>query len=169
MTTLTPRIYVACLACYNAGHLVGEWWDMDDLTGDGYDEWQKEHQDATGHEDYLVHDCEGFGYSIGEVSVPHAIELGEFIEEHDAAGAVALSHFCGDLEQARTAMEESYQGAHDSIEAWAQDFAEQCFDLEKLGTLAQYIDWERYARDCEMGDVWSEKGEDGQVHVFSSH
>ena len=28
-TDLTPRIYVACLASYNAGKLVGQWVDAD--------------------------------------------------------------------------------------------------------------------------------------------
>lgn len=168
-STLTPRVYVACLACYNAGHLVGEWWDTSDLET-GFEEWRKTHEEATSHEEYVVHDSEDFGgYKLGEVCVPEAIEIGDFIEEHGIPGALALSHY-SDLEEAKTAMDERYQGAHDSLADYAQDYAEQTSDLKSMGNLVNYIDWDRFGRDIEMeGSIWSEKGEDGKLHVFDAH
>lgn len=167
VTDLTPRVYVACLACYNAGRLHGEWWDVSDLETD-FEEWREDHEEKTGHEEYVVHDHEGFGgYKLGEVSVPEAIKIGEFLEERGEAGAIALGHY-SDLDEAKNAMEEHYRGEWDSIEDYCQDFAEQSYDLKKIGNLANYIDWSRFASDCESDGLWSEKGPSGKVHVFDA-
>ena len=169
---LSPRVYIACLACYNAGKHEGEWFDAIEGLCQEHETWHEAHVKAIGenHEEYLVHDYEGFGsFKMGEVSPQEAEKIGAFIEEHGIPGALALDNCGGDVDDAAVCME-SYQGAHDSLADWAESWAQDCYDLKGMGNLANYIDWERYAEDCRMGgDIWYEEGEDGMVHVFDNH
>jgi len=61
-TTDTPRIYVACLASYNAGILHGEWIDATDADTirEAIQEMLKGSPTA-GAEEWAIHDYEGFG------------------------------------------------------------------------------------------------------------
>jgi antirestriction protein len=67
MTNLndSPRIYVACLACYNDGKLHGQWIDAT-LDADDIDAQRVAMQAECGHtdNDWAIHDSDGFlGYS----------------------------------------------------------------------------------------------------------
>lgn len=62
-TSVTPSIYIADLAEYNAGNLRGEWitvdpeWTAADLEA----EMNRRRVLAAGHEEWAIHDFEGFG------------------------------------------------------------------------------------------------------------
>ena len=60
--TDTPRIYVACLASYNAGILHGEWIDATDADTirEAIQEMLKR-SPTPGAEEWAIHDYEGFG------------------------------------------------------------------------------------------------------------
>ena len=105
MTSVTdsnPRIYVACLAAYNNGHLHGAWIDADQDADDIRDEIsamlaRSPIKDA---EEYAIHDYEGFeGVTVREyASIEGVARMGAFIAEHGALGAGLLEQFVGDME-----------------------------------------------------------------------
>ncbi|HEY8658003.1 MAG TPA: antirestriction protein ArdA [Hanamia sp.] len=123
MNNLEPRIYVACLAAYNGGHLHGEWikanQDIDSL----YEEVKNmlAASPVPDAEEWAVHDFEGFGdVSISEYTGLETIhELAEFIAEHDELGAAVLGHCGGDIADAQKLLDECYHGEHDSEEDFA--------------------------------------------------
>lgn len=170
-----PRIYVADLAAYNAGTLHGVWidaaQDADDINAE-----IKEMLAASpepGAEEFAIHDYEGFGkLRVSEFeSIEDVSRLAKLIEEHGELFTALVDHFGGAryLDEAVEAMEERYQGAHRSLEDWAEEYAKDT-GLECGEPYVNYIDWERFARDAEMGgDIFTIETEDGMVHVFHGH
>lgn len=65
ITTVNPRVWIGCLACYNAGSLVGKWYDAENAgevtPGDL-------HGHPSSHEELWVFDLEGFPRAAGEMS-----------------------------------------------------------------------------------------------------
>ena len=168
---IEPRIYVACLAAYNAGKLHGKWIELE---GKSAAEVREEIQgilkaSPEPHaEEWAIHDFELGGIKIGESEdieklmelVGHLVEHGEAFAAYVNNQGVAYANLEG--------FEDAYQGEHDSIE----DYAEQW--LEDTGSLAQipenlrfYFDYAKYARDLELGgDIWSSESDHGTVYVF---
>jgi len=98
------RIYVACLASYNAGTLYGRWIDV---TGEAeiWDAVQAmlKGSEEDGAEEWAIHDYEGFeGAPVNEYdSFAHICELAAFIRERGKLGAELVSYFGGHLGDAR--------------------------------------------------------------------
>ena len=168
----TPRIYVACLAAYNAGTLHGERIDANQ----GVEELQGAIQamlarsPAPGAEEWAIHDHEGFcGADVAEHgSLASVAELAAFIEEHGQLGAALVSHF-GEIADAKRAFEEQSAGSGSSLAAWAEELLSETGQLARVPeNLRSYIDFEKYANDLELsGDVFT-IAIDGTVHVFWS-
>lgn len=182
-----PRVYVACLHCYNSGRLHGRWFDVgtdpDDLhhevmefftTGcETCGDYEREcpecrafaHPFPCGGEELAVHDHEGLG-AVGEAyDLPHLCAIAGLLEEFSDRPVLAyLAQVDDDLDQAREGLRDSYAGSWKTAAEWAESWAE---DTE-LGVeqLWPYVDWDRYARDLELsGDVQTVEA-DGAVHVF---
>ncbi len=164
-----PRIYVADLAAYNAGHLHGVWInagdDLDDIK-DQIGEMLKKSpvKDA---EEYAIHDYEGFGgYEISEYEgIETAHKIAYFIEDHPELGGELLAHFCGDIEEANKAIEEHYCGEYSSLADYAQNLTGDTTDIPKH--LEFYIDYECMGRDMEMsGDIFTIETSFDKVHIF---
>ncbi|WP_432482565.1 antirestriction protein ArdA [Kineococcus esterisolvens] len=176
-----PRVWIGCLACYNEGRLVGQWYAAE---GAASVTIQDVHSTfprplPAEHEELWCMDGDDFdGLMEGECSPAHAQKMAEahryLAEERrldvrlvvQYAQHVGLSLLDDDLADQ---FEEHWRGEHDSLTGYAEDF------LEDTGLLAQvpeglryYIDFEKYARDMELGgDVWTiEAG--GAVHVFTN-
>lgn len=93
MTTTTLSIYVADLAAYNAGYLHGKWIDLDDITLDDLHEQVQAilaegtrlygRETLSVHEEWSIHDYEGFGpirveeYTPLETVVGHAQRMAD--------------------------------------------------------------------------------------------
>lgn len=166
------QIYVADLAAYNNGILYGAWIDA---TQD-IEDIQEQIQDmlkagpTINAEEYAIHDHEGFqGVSISEYEgIESVSEIAQFIEEHGELGAAVLSHWCGDIEDATKALEESYNGQYSSLADYAQSFIEETGEVPQH--LEFYIDYERMAKDWEMsGDIYTIETAHDEVHIFSNH
>ena len=166
----TPRIYVACLAAYNSGHLHGQW--IDATTPDEIRDEVRAMLATSPEpnaEEWAIHDHEGFeGASLSEhASFETVCELADFIAEHGELGAKLLNHFGDDLAEARAAFDE-YAGEYRS----AADFAESLH--EDMGTeipdsLCYYIDWEALARDMVTnGEIMVIETGFDEAHVFWS-
>jgi len=119
-----PRIYVACLASYNNGCLFGRWIEVSEdeaaLRSEVAAMLRASPEPAA--EEHAIHDFENFeGCEVREYeSFSHVVALAQFAGEHGALGGEVLSYYGGDLEDARTALEDRYAGAYASLE----DFAE---------------------------------------------
>jgi antirestriction protein len=193
-TTLNPRVYVACLGCYTAGRLHGEWFEADEeMPGAVAEFFGTRGEDEptvycarSGGEEFVVHDDEGFGaLELGECDYSTAARVGQWVrdlDEDDNAGWLAgradlVTHLhvhlysASDLdpEHLRRSADfarDEYQGEFDSLEDWAADYHEEVGTVPQGFKLATYIDWERVARDAELGgDVFTVKV-GGKVHVF---
>lgn len=173
-TTTTPRVWVGCLGCYNAGKLIGVWVDATEATEvtpatlglvpDIYDL----------HEELWVFDHEGFGgFASGEFSPYEAQRIAEAMEaipnhiDPDAVGLWLADRGLSITEADLGEFEEAYAGEWDSEEDFAQDHAEQMGSLQEDASWPYtYINWEAAARDLFLGDYWSERDASGQLHVF---
>lgn len=170
-TNQEQRIYVACLAAYNSGILHGEWIEI----GDDIDETWNQIRNVLASspipdaEEWAIHDFEGFGgIRLSEwESIERIHELTEFMQEHDEIGALALDHYCGDIEDATRALE-NYMGCYSSIADYAQEITESCTEIPEH--LQFYIDYERMGRDMDMsGDIVTMQTRFDEVHIFLNH
>jgi len=168
MTKQPIQIYVACLAAYNNGHLHGRWIDAKQeawaIYGDIRDILNT--SPIVDAEEWAIHDYEGFGgLSISEYEgIEDVAKFAAFIVEHGEMGAELVSHF-GDIEQARTALEENYHGSFESLADYVQDLTEDTSQIPEH--LRFYIDWDAMARDAETsGDVFTVQTAHDEIHVF---
>jgi antirestriction protein len=166
---IDARIYVACLAAYNNGILHGAWidaaQDADSLRADVAAMLAK--SPIPHAEEYAIHDYEGFeGIRIEEYTgIDRISEIAEFLSEHGNLGAAVASYFGDDLEDARRALDDRYNGCFHSLADFAQDITEQTMTIPD--NLIFYIDWQKMARDMEMsGDVVTIETAHDEVHVF---
>jgi antirestriction protein len=176
MADAAPRIYVADLAAYNTGTLRGEWIDAAQSPEEIHEEIQAMLAGSPEPvaEEWAIHDYEGFGdLKLSEYeSIADVSRLAQLIEEYGEVFAGVVSNFGGvsDLDAAEQAMKENYQGAHNSLDDWAYEFAKETVGEDALGPYASYIDWERVGHDAELsGDIFTIETGDGRVHVFWNH
>lgn len=161
------KIYVACLAAYNNGILHGRW--IDATLGEDHI-WERikamlAASPIPGAEEHAIHDYEGFdGVSISEYSgIAEVAALAEFIDDHGAIAGKLVEYF-GDLEEAKTALEDRYCGIYSSVADYAQELTEQTTDIPD--SLHYYIDWGRMARDLEINDILAFETGFEEVHIF---
>lgn len=167
---LQPRIYVACLAAYNNGHLHGVWIDAAQEAWTIWDEVQTmlRASPVTDAEEWAIHDYEGFGgVRIEEyAALDRLSERACFIAEHGEVGAALLDHCGGDADEAREFLRDHYLGAHTSLADYMQDVTEEAAPIPHA--LRYYIDWQAMARDAQMsGDVFTLTTAWDVVHVFA--
>ncbi|MCR9078558.1 MAG: antirestriction protein ArdA [Hyphomonadaceae bacterium] len=165
----TPRIYVSCLAAYNAGRLHGRWIAADK----GQDHiWAEVRQMVNespepGAEEWAIHDYDGFeGAPISEYAgFDWVCDLAEFINERGGLGAKVCEHYCGDLEQAKAAFE-AYAGCYTSLADFAESLMRETGP--KIPEAFQfYIDWSGMGQDLALnGDVFTIEMHFDEVHVF---
>lgn len=166
--TTEPRIYVACLAAYNNGCLHGKWIGLDqDLEA----VWAEinamlKSSPIPDAEEYAIHDYEGFeGYNISEYEgIEKAHKLAEFIYENGRIGGMLLNHYCGDLEEAKAAME-NHAGEYRSLGEFAEEITEQTTEVPQH--LSYYINYDQMGIDMECnGDILAIETSFEEVHVF---
>jgi len=124
-------------------------------------------------EEFAIHDHEGFeGINIGEfTSIREVAALAQCLDEEGEAFAVYLRY--GGMvaeDDAQTMLDsfrDHYRGTYRSAEDYAEELFREIHDIPDF--LDSYIDWERVARDMEIGgDIWTHEGGDG-VYVFDNH
>jgi antirestriction protein len=153
----SPKIYVACLASYNAGCLHGAWIDADQDVDQINEEIQAilKASKENGAEEYAIHDYEGFGkIQLSEYeSISKVSELAKAIEEHGESFECFYQNDSFDsVSDAVEAYSDCYAGEFKSKEEWAESFLEETGGLSEMPErLRCYFDFEKYARDCEYG------------------
>ncbi len=163
----TPRIYVACLAAYNNGHLHGSWIDVEDE--DGIHEAVRailKSSPIPNAEEYAIHDYENFdGVTINEYdSFARVVEIAEFLGNCSGFGGKLLENYGGDIEDAESALER-YNGEYESLADFAEELTASTTQIPK--NLTYYIDYKSMARDMEMnGNIFSIETGYKEIHVF---
>jgi antirestriction protein len=171
--TDTPRIYVASLSDYNAGRLHGVWIDADqdveDIRAEISDMLSESSEESA--EEYAIHDYEGFaGISIDEDDdLDQIADIAKQIANHGEAYGAYVEHVGVDYASPQD-FEDTYCGRWDSEVDYAEDHIGQLHDLDQImGSLASYFDYESYARDLFLSDLYSVDSSDGGVHVFRNN
>lgn len=161
-----PRIYRACLACYNSGNLVGEWLDASDT--DAITAWEEAHQTKTGHEEFAIHDYDSM-VDLGEYpSLDDVAEWAAVVEEHGHDVVNAFVSMVGSDYAKPDDFADAYRGTWKNEEDFAEQLADVLglfADVQSDSPLRMYFDYEAFARDLFMGDYYSADIPDG-VAVF---
>ena len=173
------RLYVACLASYNAGTLHGAWIggaDLEDL--DQLKETIKDLLKASpepGAEEYAVHDHEGLpDFLRGEY--PELSDVVDYCQQltecSDETEQLAYCKVCENERQVMTKDDalENYKGSYDSEADFAeQHYLEHYSIPEGLQPVINHVDWEQ-VWECEFDCAgwWSHRDDDGNVLIFSS-
>jgi antirestriction protein len=170
-TTDGPRIYVASLSDYNAGHLHGAWIDADqdpeDIASDIAAMLRRSPE--CGAEEYAIHDHDGFhGLCVGEYdAIEDIARLASALTAADKPEALAafvangddVDEFC-----------DAYEGRHGSVEDYAADLVERGVFGDLRDFPAHYVDHAAIARDLELGgDIWTAPAGGGDVYVFTTY
>jgi antirestriction protein len=170
---MEPKAWVGCLACYNAGRLVGEWVDGEEA---GERTPEDIHGRPTSHEELWVMDHEGYGGALsGECSPMEAQRIAVALAESDDPEAFAawISDEDGDIDDPGR-FADQYRGEWDSLEEYLANMAEECAPSREVAALLrgecdvwplQYmrVDWEAVARDANETAVETGRG---TVYVF---
>ena len=153
----TPRIYVACLAAYNAGRLHGEWIDADQDVDAVWAEIEAmlAASPEPGAEEWAIHDYEGFGpLRLSEYeSIERVVAIARGIAEHGPAFAAWMDYDNSRDPTDVTAFEDAYRGEWPSLRDYAEDWAESTGldDLaEKCGSPYIHVDIDLLERDLEI-------------------
>jgi len=165
-TTIRPRIYVACLASYNAGRLYGKWIDADQDADDiqaEVDAMLAASPDPYA-EEWAIHDSEGLG-RIGEWEpFERVAAIGQSVAEAGDDAPALLAWLDYDSSNDPEEFADCYAGHWDSL----ADFAYELNEGDSLnGRLDSYIDWESVGRDLHLnGNVWTADAREGGVYVY---
>ncbi|MGH2965120.1 MAG: antirestriction protein ArdA [Solirubrobacterales bacterium] len=168
----SPRIYVACLAAYNAGRLHGAWIDADQSAFDIHEDVDRmlAASPEPGAEEWAIHDYEGFGeLRLSEwESFERVSAIAAGISEHGMAFAAWLSYDESRDPTDPHAFEDAYRGEWDSLRAYAADFAEAIglHDLaENTGSPYISVDLDALERDMDI-ELYTVPSDNGNLYVF---
>lgn len=188
----TPKIYVADLAAYNAGHLRGRWIylpeyeDVDELLNQIsclLGEWDRDLLDGmTGPvEEYAIHDTEGLPRSLtseypGRNGLREMLYYVDLLNETRNAEAAEyfVNHIATDRgydpEEWYDYFRQSYRGTFSSPGAWAEEYMEMSGQLADMpDNLRYYFDFDAFARDVRLGGDMDFHEDGRKVHVFDPH
>lgn len=175
-TSTTPRVYVACLSCYNGGRLIGNWYDaagVDTVTIDALhaDDMSVARVDC---EEMWCFDVDGLPLSR-ECSPVEAAQWGQFIADVDdwERDAVLAWVRSGDYVAEGTGnlpslsdFEERYAGEFGSFQDYAENMADDIGLLDGMpDDLRGYFNWSPWGRDLAY-DFTTTDAPNGGVFVF---
>lgn len=153
----TPAIYVGTYHKYNNGSIDGAWLDLEQFNS--YDEFieicRLLHNDEDDPEfmfqDFQGFPCEWYDESSMKENFNKILEYVQ-LDDDDKQIVDEYAEWCNDydIERARDA----FCGVYDSEEDFAEQMVNDCNDLSKMGKLAYYFDYSKYARDLFMYDYF---------------
>lgn len=156
-------IYVASISDYNAGRLVGRWFDLEKYV-DAADllahiaDWLEDlkQRDGVLREEWAIHDSEAVG-DLGQH--PSAKLLDEYLEAiHEGLDLDALEKYV-DAGGYPSDFRDRYVGTFDSPADFGVALLEVSSALDQVPLhLRPYVDFEAYGRDALMGDYFETCG-----------
>ena len=156
------QIYVACLASYNAGRLIGEWItpanDEEKLLAQ-IDKILKASPEPEA-EEWAIHDYNNFP-NLGEYpSVSNIVKVREAQKKHgvNEINAFLNNWSIEDLES----FEDSYAGEYESFREYSDQLADECgYNTNN------YFDYKAFERDCHF-DCQEADAPNHKVYIFRS-
>jgi len=170
--TGSPRIYVACLAAYNAGRLHGRWINADQAAEDIHDDVQAmlSGSPQPRAEEWAIHDYEGFGkLRLGEwESFERVSAIAAGIAAHGDAFTAWLSYDSERDPSDPQAFDDAYRGEWESLHSYADDYADS-IGLHDAAQRARSpyvtVDVDALARDLEI-EMYVVPSDHDTVYVF---
>ncbi len=170
----SPRIYVACLAAYNAGQLHGEWINADREANEIQVDIKSmlERSPVSSAEEWAVHDYEGFhSISLSEwPDIERVSTLAKLIVAHGEPFSIWYQNQDGsnfEISELEEMFLEQWQGSFESETDFAFKLLEESGQLSELPAWAQnYFDCESYARDLHLGGDFSFTRHNCQTYVY---
>lgn len=172
----TPRVWVGCLACYNEGRLVGDWFDAvraGEVTS--YD-IHGAHTRADLHDELWCFDIENIPVRR-EMSPAEAAEWGELLARVDDHMRAALDAWIrsGDYVAEGTGelpsigeFTDRYMGHYDSFRDYVESLAENTGLLNEIPEhLRTYFNWDSFTSDAKF-DYTVCDADGGGVFVFTA-
>jgi len=175
----TPKVWIACLAAYNEGHLHGKWVDATD-ENELHEAAQEIIKTSPAHfaEEIAIHDYDGFGNlssKLGEYpSFAQVAAIGALIDEHGDRFLAFLEACEVDLsehDELEDKFNEAYQGEADSEKDYAYEYIESCgwagLDGQQIqdSSLYNYLDMDAIATELfQHGPYSLESG-----YVFNTY
>jgi len=169
--TVDPKIWVGCLACYNAGSLRGKWITLELGDREANETAVKEYTDthisdtAYPHEEWQAFDYEGIPGLAGE-SIVEAFDvldaLHVWVEMY--GDQIPIDVFGELYSQEFEPSEVLYVGEADSYSALASQMVDDGLYGEIPEQLVGYIDCDAIGRDLRLGGMMEIGG-----HFWSSH
>ena len=155
----SPAIYCGTYGKYNSGNFNGMWVNVS--TFDSYEDFKNfclaihadeedpelMYQDFANIPDSLYHE------SMGEEEFDKIAEYCELCDEYNVSAVDDFLEWFRpeDLDN----MHDAYAGVYDSEEDFAREMVNDCYDIEQMmGNLADYFDYEAFARDLFMCDYY---------------
>lgn len=166
----TPKVWIACLAAYNEGHLHGKWVDAidaDELYAAGEEIIAT--SPALLPEELAIHDYDGFGSlssMLGEYpSFEKVAAIGALLDEHGEQFLAFLEACEPDLnepDELEDRFWDAYCGAADSEKDYAYEYVESSggwCGVEIPDELENYLDWDKIADTLfDHGDMILQDG-----------
>ncbi len=167
-----PKAWVGCLACYNSGELVGDWFEAAEAADVTLDVLHLEHTLTEGCEELWCFDVDGL--PIDEEMDPlEAANWGNLIESVDERlqpsfyawiSSGAASYDEGGLPSVE-GFEEAFVGVYSGFREYSDHLADETLLYDSNDDVRRYFDYEQFARDLKM-DYVVEPLPDGNVAVF---
>lgn len=167
------RIFISCLAAYNAGFIHGKWVTALNSPDKIYDIIKKEilatsPQHST---EWAIHDYEGFGgLNITDESIEEICEMAQIISEWSELG-IEIIQYCGSAYEAKQMLEDRYLGKFKSLEEYAQAFVKSKGHLDGIPDyISKHLDYRSLAQNLEYnGDVVIFEIGEYECHVFNNY
>ena len=174
----TGRIYVACLASYNAGILHGEWIEVTEFADDLKARVQAMLDRSTEEyaEEWAIHDYEGFERLTEYEDLDYLAERVSYWEKYGQDEVEAyIGHF-GDFDE--DDFQSRYWGEcdsyHNAKRRWACDQFDELslcdFTEDQKTTFWNYADEDHILRECEHYTVFAEGVTNNHTcYIFHNH
>jgi len=159
--------YITNLGKYNEGQLVGKWHDFPTTPEEIAATFREIGIDGVKYEEFFITDydvdIDGLSDHLGEYTgideINYLASLLDEMDEHDLAAYEAIAgtgEYCYSLKDfinltGNTDCFDYLQGVNDEHDLgyyWVEESG--CFDTDSMGTLARYIDYERFGRDVQL-------------------
>lgn len=163
----TPRVWIGCLAAYNAGSLHGEWVDVEGLDADDLNEAIQRVLAAspeTGAEEWFFPDHEDLP-GIGEYSsVEDVIASAELVDKYPSVLVSGLLDHGIKLDELGDYLRDRGYGHYKNRAAYAAEHHDAMGT--ETGPLEAYIDWDAVGRDMLIDGCIEIEAADG-IYVVS--
>lgn len=151
------RIYVACLASYNAGILHGVWVNASEDVEEMADEITamlkaSKQPDA---EEWRIDDTEGYGFLCNEPSLQDVADIESLMKTHRDEDLVEAAFSLADNAEEASRYLERFLGCGSDEENICREWLDESGILDAIPEdLRQYFDYDSYLNDKKCGGEW---------------